>query len=342
MPPQVNVTAKGAVLLGLEVSCDGFHRDYLARVQTHIHLDHMNRFETSKGNQNIFLSHETRELLIAERNADLSIRDNIIPLDFGDPYVLNSSRITIYPSNHMLGSVQVKVELDDGMSVGYSGDFSWPLEEVINVDQLVVDSTYGAPTSIREYSQIDAERALLEIVSDKISEGPLLIKSHRGTLHRSLEILSCLDDYPIVASARLCSEVGVYRMFGYPIGKVYSVESEEGAEALNDGRYIRFFGTGDQFPVQPPSGTTTITLSAYMTNPKEPVLEYSNRAMSIALSDHADYRGTIEYIRATGAQYVLTDNSRGGHAFELANALKSELGIEAVASDMDVTNEWGL
>ena len=39
----------GAVLLGPNVVCDGFIREAAARVQTHVHLDHMDGFETSKG-----------------------------------------------------------------------------------------------------------------------------------------------------------------------------------------------------------------------------------------------------------------------------------------------------
>jgi putative mRNA 3-end processing factor len=44
----IDVFPSGAVILGQRICCDGFHRDYEVRVQTHVHIDHMDRFETSK------------------------------------------------------------------------------------------------------------------------------------------------------------------------------------------------------------------------------------------------------------------------------------------------------
>src|SRR5437762_7271645 len=111
----LNVAASGIITLGPDIACDGFHRDYGVRVQTHVHLDHMHNFHTSKGLQDIFLSEATYRLLVAEFNADLLFRDNLIPLQFRESHRIRSSRVRLLPSNHMLGSVQVEVELSDGL-----------------------------------------------------------------------------------------------------------------------------------------------------------------------------------------------------------------------------------
>ena len=71
------VMPSGAVLLGPDVVCDGFVREALARVQTHVHFDHMNGFETSKGCQQVVTSEGTLGLLVAEYDADLPYRSNI-------------------------------------------------------------------------------------------------------------------------------------------------------------------------------------------------------------------------------------------------------------------------
>ena len=124
----ISISPSGVIMLGDDVSCDGFHRDYAARIQTHIHLDHMDNFHTSKGQQDIYLTAETRDLLIAEFDADLPIRDNVIALDVGHATEIGSSKVTLLPADHMLGAVQVQVELQDGLHVGYSGDFHWPIK----------------------------------------------------------------------------------------------------------------------------------------------------------------------------------------------------------------------
>ena len=149
--PRVDVLASGAVCLGDNVVCDGFvqGRDY--RVQTHLHDDHMAEFDRSKGLQDLFLSPESLDLLVAERNADIPYRRNFHAVERGIEHVLpDGSKLTLVPSNHMLGACQVALELPNGRRVGYSGDFGWPLDEVIQVDELVVDSTYGSPDSIRQ------------------------------------------------------------------------------------------------------------------------------------------------------------------------------------------------
>lgn len=336
----VDVTMSGAVSLGRDVVCDGFLRAPKARVQTHIHSDHMRSFDSSKGYQEILLSESTRQLICLERNAELPYRSNIIALPNGEPYRIGTSTVTLLASGHMLGSVQVAVDLENGARVGYSGDFQWPLDPVIKVDALVVDSTYGSPDSIRRYSQGQCEAQFLELVLRQLARGPVHIIAHRGTLQRALQALSGEVDCSILGSSRLCAELEIYRKFGYAIGLVLTCESEEAKEVVLSGRFIRCYGTGDQRPADIVEGTT-IKLSAFFARPDDPVTEYSERAYGVALSNHADFKGTLEYIRATGAEFVVTDNSRGGKGVKLAMEIQNRLSVEARPSSNFETKEWG-
>jgi putative mRNA 3-end processing factor len=241
----------------------------------------------------------------------------------------------------MLGSVQVQVDLPNGARVGYSGDFGWPLQGVITVDELVVDSTYGSPADIRKFSQGECEARFMELVLKRLKRGPVHILAHRGTLHRALQLLSGNLPCPMLGSSSLLREVVVYREFGYTIQHLLRVDSVEGVQALAARRFIRFYGTGDMKPVDVGQGTT-ITLSAYLAGPDNPVAEYSDRAYRVALSNHADFNGTLEYVRATGAKSVVTDNSRAGKGYELALAIRTRLGIEAKPSSNFDSKEWGM
>ena len=125
----------------------------------------MGEFDKSKGFQKFLMSPETYALLVTERNADLAFRDNFHQVNRGNEWVLDDgSKLSLVPSNHMLGSCQVALEMPDGYRVGYSGDFGWPLDEVIEVDELAVDSTYGSPRSVRRYAQTEAEESLINVV----------------------------------------------------------------------------------------------------------------------------------------------------------------------------------
>jgi putative mRNA 3-end processing factor len=336
----IDVAMSGAVSIGPDVTCDGFLHAAKARVQTHIHSDHMVGFNSSKGCQEIILSKPTRQLLIVEYNADLPYRSNLKSLGDRALHEVNGSKVSLVPSGHMLGAVQVLVELSDGLRLGYSSDFSWPIDDVIQVDALVVDATYGSPGSIREYTQGECETCFLDLVKRLLVRGPVYIYAHRGSLQRALQLLSDEIDCPLVGSSRLCKEVAVYREFGYAIGKVTPSGSSECATLLKQPRFVRFFGTGDQRPTDTGS-VSVVKLSAYFARPDDPVIEYSPRSFGVALSNHADFDGTLEYVRSTGAKYVVTDNTRGGKAYELALEIKQRLGIEACPSSNFESREWG-
>ena len=138
-------------------------------------------FERSKGIQDLLLTPETFALLVAERNADLEYRTNLHRVDRGTTRNLgDGSRLTLLPSDHMLGACQVALELESGLRIGYSGDFSWPLDSVIEVDELVVDSTYGSPESIRQYTQDEAEQCLIGLVCERLRHGSVHVNAYRG------------------------------------------------------------------------------------------------------------------------------------------------------------------
>ena len=330
--PSVDVFDNGTVCLGSKTVCDGYAGGYPFRVQTHVHDDHMGEFDKSKGLQDLFMSPETLALLIAERNADLQYRDNLIPIQRGVEHELdNGTSLTLLPSGHMLGSCQVALELPDGIRCGYSGDFAWPLDEVMQVDELVVDSTYGSPASVRSYTQNEAESCLLEVVCQRLRHGSVHIKAYRGTVERVLHVLAGNAGVPILASARLIREVAVYRDHGFAVGALEALDSEAGRSALKERSYVRLYSKGDRLGNELIEGTW-VTCSAYMVGTDHPLLKFSERAYRVALSNHADFEGTLAYVRATGASTVVTDNTRN-HGIDLATAINGHLeGVHAVPS----------
>lgn len=331
-PPVVDVFESGAVRLGSKTVCDGYAFNFRYRVQTHVHDDHMGEFDKSKGEQDLFMSPETRALLIAERDADLEYRDNLIAIQQGvDREIDDGSRLTLLPAGHMLGSCQTALELPDGIRCGYSGDFSWPLDKVIQVDELVVDGTYGSPASVRRYTQDDAESCLLEIVLQRLRYGSVHINAHRGTVERVLHVLGGDVGVPILASANLIREVAVYQEHGFAVGALEALESPDGRLALRERSYVRLYSKGDGFGNERPEGTS-VTCSAYMVRTDHPLLKFSDRAYRVALSNHADFEETLAYVEATGAKTVVTDNTRN-HGIDLAMAINSRLeGVRAEPS----------
>lgn len=336
----IDVTAGGAVHLGKDITCDGFSFDAKARIQSHIHEDHMDEFDTSKGFQHIFMSEATRDLLIAERNADLPIRDNVIALKHGVATAFEGQRITLLSSAHMLGAVQTLVEHDTGLRLGYSGDFSWPQDETIKVDALVVDSSYGDPSRVKQYSQAETEEKFISLVKRSLRQGPVELIAHRGTAQRALQILNGHIECPILSSKVCHKETAVYSSFGYCLSPMLIADSVQGIEARKNGAHLRIFTHRDKKPTDASLGTRVV-LSAFMSAVDNPIVTYSDRSFRVAMTDHADFNGTIDYIASTGAKCVVTDNTRGGQAVSLALEIKRRLGIEARPSSNNANREWG-
>ena len=240
-----DVSPSGAIVLGPNVVCDGFVQSAPIRIQTHIHDDHMDGFASSKGFQTILMSEATRELLIAEFDAELAVRSNLRAVPVREALNEQDTTIELYPSEHMLGAVQAVVTAEDGTRAAYSSDFNWPIEEIPKCDILVVDSTYGSPESVRAYSRDDVDSRFIELVLEQLKQGPVHIKAHRGTIERALELMDAVRISPILATPRLCKEIEVYRRFGYSIGQVYTTDSEDGRALIADGQYVRMYAKGD-------------------------------------------------------------------------------------------------
>ena len=336
---QVQLSAHGGIVLGEKIVCDGFFADVKTRVQTHVHFDHMSDFERSKGYHSIIMSEPTKELLITELNADLPYRSNLISIPMGQLYPTDGIQIELLSSGHMLGAVQVGITMEDGSKLAYSGDFNWPVDDVIQTNVLVVDSTYGSPDRARKYTQDEVDSRLMELVAQQLLHGAVHVKAHRGTLQRALELIDAATTAPIIAADRLCQEIEIYRKFGYNIRPILNIASVEAEQSMADGQYVRLYGLGeaDLFGLE---DGTAINLSAFMASTSDPVLEYTPTSFRVAMTCHADFDGTLSYIEATGADYVITDNRRS-HGVELANAIRSQLGIDASPSQIRPSRYWG-
>jgi|TARA_B100001964_G_C14162972_1_gene567657 putative mRNA 3-end processing factor len=343
---QIDVLGSGAVILGEDVTCDGFHRERPVRVQTHSHSDHMKDFNRSKHGE-IILSPETFAFLSEPYHLDFAApRANIHKIAPGNTYTYNDTKITLYRSHHMLGAVQVAVELKDGTRLGYSGDFSWPMDgEVIQVDGLVVDATYGSPDSDRRYTQEDAEESFLKLVRTHLVQGPVHIFADTGPLERALQVLTVNDaigNIPVIGSKRFSNSVKVHRKFGYLVDEVMSLNWPEASSGLTLDNYIRFWGLQQQLPNDNEPGVK-IRLTKYRTR-NEPIEQCSEDVFTVGFSNHADFSGTIDYIKSTGASYVVTDGCRtiGGKANQLAVHIREYLGIKARCSSNNLSREWGM
>lgn len=342
MKPRSFKRKDGALVLSPQICCDGFAVNQSLRIQTHIHSDHMVDFCTSKANQHIAVTTETLALLEAIYNADIPLRSNIRSYAYKEFHEWKNEKFQLLESNHMLGSSQVLVIHSDGYRVGYSSDFFWPLEQVIKCDELVIDSTYGDSLRSRRFTQEQATECFIEKISESRAQGKkTACIAHNGRLQTALSIASEESSWPIITSPKAFALINVYKNHGVHLPETIISTSTLAKEIIcGDEPFFAFATLPEQRHIPWISRMRKIVLSAYVSNIEHPLTTYSNGDCVVSFTDHADFHGTIEYIKQTDAKIVLAD-PRSGNAHALANSVTSILGKYAQVIYTDSSASWG-
>jgi len=325
---KANVLPTGAILLGKSVVCDGFDWHRPVGVVTHVHQDHIQDFETSLGFCDpILMSSATKDLMVALKGDHLLLRRNLKSVTFGTSVTLNDERITLYQTDHILGASQVVVENSEGTRIAYTGDFNFPTE-VIETEVLVVDATYGDPINIRNYNKRIPVSHLLSLVKREIErQKPVYIFSYHGKIQ---QIMHFLDDahinVPFLVPLKDFKIAKVYEKYGFKTGDCIKLEDQEACEIIKRcDPYIAFYTVGSR--VAEAERFLSIRVSAY--EAIEPVFKVAKNRYVVAISDHADFNGILEYVKRSHSKLVITDASRGGNAMILASEIRKRLNVAA-------------
>lgn len=328
---KASITSSGAILLGSYVVSDGSEWDREVAIVTHIHADHITHFERCLGFYDlIFCSPQTKELLITLKGDWLRLRRNLIALPYKKPYLYKEERITLYPAKHILGSAQVLVEDKDGVRIVYTGDFDFPNTNPIKTDILVLDATFGDPAQIARCSRDEIIDRLISLVKKELQTSSVCILAHRGKLQ---EVMSILNEVGITIFFLCAPDIFrmsmVYQKYGAGVGNVISLEDNAAQEIIQKGqRHIIFHLLGRRLQLLPKGiHYTKIRVSRWGT--KEPYYTIADDYYVVALSDHADFNGTLEYVRECKPKLVITDNYRAGSADSLATEIRNQLHVEA-------------
>ena len=304
----------------------------------------MSDFSTSLSGD-VVMTEPTR-LLLQIQYPVLEFCGQVHTLEYGQLWQNENVSVELLTSNHMLGSAQTKVTLNDSTRLGYSGDFGWPLDEIIQVDALVVDSTYGKPDSGRAYTQQQAQIELCELISKKLRDGPLHILGDSGPLDRALHILlmmEVLHGVPVVGTKRHAWSTEVHKRFGIELPEILIEGTQQARHAAKEGCYVRLWGLHSREINDGLYPGSVIKLTKFRTV-QEPIEKIGDNTFIAGLSNHADFDGTMEYVYKTGAQLVITDNLRGhrnGRGETLANTIREQLGVESYSSTNRRSRAWG-
>jgi putative mRNA 3-end processing factor len=330
MPSKARVSPRGAVLLGDSVACDAFDETMPLRVVTHAHADHLVGLRRSLRNcEKVLMTAATRDLTEVV-NGPLALMDGPVEtLDYGKSIEYGDERVTLVKADHILGAAQVLVEDASGNRIAYTGDFRLDgTPPVLDCDVLVVEATYGSPSCKRSF-ELDVEELLVSMVEKKLKDGTVYVFGFHGKLQEVMQILHSADvSVPFVMPERVFGVSKVCERHGMRLGCLTLSTEKEGRELL-DGNLpcVAFYHMNSRQSV----GLNGSRLCVSGWEFHSPCRQIGDKEHLIALSDHSDFNGLIEYVRRSKPKQVVTDNYRMSHGETLAREISRRLGIPAVA-----------
>ncbi|MFC0679304.1 ligase-associated DNA damage response exonuclease [Lysobacter korlensis] len=251
--------------------------------------------------------------------------------EYGEPFDLGDARVSLHPAGHVLGSSQVRIEVDGEVWVA-SGDYKRQPDptcvpfEVVHCDVFITESTFGLPIYRWPHTP-DVARDIVEWrnACGERGEAAVLLCYALGKAQRLLAELEAFTDRPALLHGAVAAGVEVYRGAGVRMLETRLVsETAKGAE---------FAG---ELIVAPPSAAG----SSWMRRFKRAQTGFASGWMRVrgnrrrrnydrgfVVSDHADWPDLMRTIRATGASRVIATH---GSTDAIVRAL-NESGIAAEA-----------
>jgi putative mRNA 3-end processing factor len=294
-------------------------------VITHAHSDH------ARWGSNSYLCHHHTKPLLELRLGDVSVES----IDWQQPLSINGVKISLHPAGHIIGSSQVRVEYNNDVWV-VSGDYKTENDgisgqfEPVKCDTFISESTFGLPiynwkpqpilyASIRQWIQENQDAGKTSV----------LIAYSLGKAQR---VMQCVEGIaPIFLHGAIWNVHQALLQAGFKLPAAERVTPETPKESFKNAIVIA-----------PPSADGTPWMkrfSPYGVGVCSGWMQVRgnvrrrNADAGFALSDHADWKGLLEAVKATGAGKVFVT-----HGFQAAfSRWLTENGIEAG----EVKTEYG-
>ena len=261
---------------------------------------------------------------------------------YGEAFALGDARVSLHPAGHVLGSAQVRIEVD-GETWVVSGDYKRDDDptcaafEVVPCDVFITEATFGLPVyRWRPTPEVAMEiRAWWDACAAR-GEAALLLCYALGKAQRILCELARLPggmEREVLLHGAMVPGVEVYRAAGVALPPTRPLSEEARGKDL-----------AGALVLAPPSAVG----SPWMRRFKSVSVAFASGWMQLrgnrrrrgvdrgfVVSDHADWDSLLRTCRETGARRVLATH---GNTDALVRVLRDE-GIDAAALKTELGGE---
>ncbi|MBA2250291.1 MAG: ligase-associated DNA damage response exonuclease [Chitinophagaceae bacterium] len=294
---------------------------------THGHSDH-----AYSGHKYYLCHHFTKPILQLRLG-----NNNYESLEWGEVITMNGVKVSLHPAGHIIGSSQVRVEYNGEVWV-FSGDYKTEDDgisgkfEPVKCNTFITESTFGLPI-YKWKPQQEIYGSIINWISRNNETGKtsVLLAYSLGKAQRVIQHIKETTQ-TIFAHGAIYNTQQTLIDAGFKLAEVVRITPETPKELLK-GVVV----------IAPPSADGSVWMKKF--------LPYSvgvcsgwmqvrgnarrrNVDAGFALSDHADWNGLLETVKATGAEKVFVT-----HGFQAA--FSRYLNEEGIAIAAEVKTQYG-
>ncbi len=293
---------------------------------THAHSDH------ARGGSKYYLSHHRAKPILQLRLGD----HHFETVEWNEPVMMNGVKISLHPAGHIIGSSQIRLEYNGDVWV-VSGDYKTEDDglsgafEPVRCNTFITESTFGLP--IYDWKpQDDLYTDIRQWVMD----------------NQAQHLNSVIIAYSLGKAQRVAQAIEGIAPVIWMHGAVWNVHQALMATGIDlpEGKRVTPETTAAELKnsvvIAPPGADGSPWMKRF--NPYRVAVcsgwmqvrgnaRRNNVDGGFALSDHADWKGLLSAVKATGASKVYVT-----HGFQSAfSRYLDEMGIEAA----EVKTEYG-
>ncbi len=325
-----------------QIYCDGYKgpndlksqqnpTEYSGRIGvfSHFHEDHIGAVRQCLGTYDTLIVHPITFKAISALLPGYQFYEQWIPQDYDTKYPSKAGDIRLLKSNHIPGSSQVHVEIDD-TALLYSGDFNYPEMQIRKAEHLVLDATHGDPWHDGKTDRHSVKNRMFEDVKEKIElNKPVIIRTSAGTLQELIKHFEInpsdgqlSHDIPFVTTKKQKSVLlKIYDKVKSDFRDIIEYDSPEFWRLHRNNKRCVLFLTNEIID-ESLQNYYNIIVDKYRFSNNNPAIIPFDGGCRYNLASHASIQNILDYVGDVEPKEVITDHSRSGYAPMLAKQIQ--------------------
>lgn len=285
---------------------------------SHGHADH-----ARWGNKHYLCQHDSKAILKHRLGQDISVES----LGYNQPKNINGVQVSFFPAGHVIGAAQIRLEYK-GFVLVFSGDYktqpdfiSTPFEPV-KCHEFITESTFGLPIyKWKTEEELQKELQNWVYQNQQNNRTSVFLGYSLGKAQRVLKLLENVDDIFVHSAIHNLNNAISASGINLPTSTLITTDFKK-ADVQNKIVILPPALLGSRMLKKIPNAATAICSGWMHIRGNR---RWKGVDAGFAVSDHADWDGLLQAVKATEAEKVYV--THGSQA--VFSKYLNEIGIEA-------------